>query len=135
MLTRSALLGVLVVLAVTGCVASQPSQPVTIRNSDLTHGNVQMNLRLGETTQADVLDIFGAPNIATIDSSGREVWSWQKSATVTQSSTTRDYFTVVLFGGSRNASGFEQTQRTMTLIVKFDEHKVVAEFSSRSSEF
>ncbi len=94
-----------------------------------------MNLRVGETTQADVLDIFGPPNIATIDGSQREVWSWQKNATVTQSASARDYFTIVLLGGSRSASGFEQTQRTLTLIIKFDEHKVVSEFSSRSSEF
>jgi hypothetical protein len=136
MLTRSAVFAAVAVLTVTGCVVNQTqTKPVTIRNSDLTHGNVQMNLRVGETTQADVLDIFGPPNVATIDGSQREVWSWQKNATVTQSASARDYFTIVLLGGSRSASGFEQTQRTLTLIIKFDEHKVVSEFSSRSSEF
>ena len=136
MLTRSAVFAALTVLTVAGCVVNETqTRPVAVRNSELTHGNVQMNLRLGETTQADVLDIFGPPNVATVDGSGREVWSWQKHATVTQSSSAKDYFTVVLFGGSRSASGFEQTQRTMTLIVKFDAHKVVADFSSRSSEF
>jgi hypothetical protein len=33
------------------------------------------------------------------------------------------------------AAGFEQTQRTMTLIIKFNEKKIVSDFRSRSSEF
>jgi hypothetical protein len=60
MFIRSAVSAVLAALILTGCVVNQTqTKPVTVRNSDLTHGNVQMNLRIGETTQADVLDIFG----------------------------------------------------------------------------
>jgi len=28
-----------------------PTKPVTTRNSELTHGNVQLNLKVGETSQ------------------------------------------------------------------------------------
>lgn len=117
-----------------GCVDTQ-TKPVTVRNSELTHGNVQMNLKVGETTQTQVLEIFGAPNITSIDGSNREVWTYQRQATVSQSSSTGNYWTIVLAGGNSNASGFEQTQRTMTLIIKFDANKVVSDFRSRSSEF
>jgi hypothetical protein len=41
----------------------------------------------------------------------------------------------LLGGQSREASGLEQTQRTMTLIIKFDDKKTVSDFRSRSSEF
>jgi hypothetical protein len=41
----------------------------------------------------------------------------------------------LLGGQSRQASGLEQTQRTMTLIIKFDDKKTVSDFRSRSSEF
>ena len=109
--------------------------PVTTRNSELTHGNVQLNLRVGQTTQTEVLEVFGAPNITSIDASGQEVWTYQRQATVSQSASSRDYWTIILAGGSRSTSGFEQTQRTMTLIVKFDSRKVVSDFRSRSSNF
>jgi outer membrane protein assembly factor BamE (lipoprotein component of BamABCDE complex) len=117
---------------VAGC-ASQ--QPVTTRNSELTHGNVQLNLQVGETTQTQVLEVFGAPNITSIDGSGQEVWTYQRSATVAQASSSGGGWTILLAGASRSSSGFEQTQRTMTLIIKFNDKKVVSDFRSRSSDF
>ena len=118
-----------------GCVPQENLQPVTVRNSELTHGNVQLNMAVGETTQAEVLEIFGAPNITTIDSQGREVWSYQRAASAQQSVSNENYWTIILAGGSNTASGFESTSRMITLIIKFDETKVVSDFRSRSSNF
>jgi outer membrane protein assembly factor BamE (lipoprotein component of BamABCDE complex) len=118
-----------------GCMQNPPTPQGLGKNSDLTHGNVQLNLHVGETTQTQVLEAFGAPNITSIDGSNQEVWTYQRQATVAQSSSASNYWTIVLGGGSAKASGFEQTQRTMTLIIKFDPNKVVADFRSRSSEF
>lgn len=123
-----------IALALSSCAANVPG-PVTTRNSELTHGNVQMNLKVGETTQAKVLEVFGAPNITTIDASGREVWTYQRHATVAQSSSGKNYWTILLAGGSQSASGFEQSSRTITLIIKFDENDIVSDFRSRSSDF
>jgi outer membrane protein assembly factor BamE (lipoprotein component of BamABCDE complex) len=135
MLSNPAILAAVVACtALTGCVSTQ-TKPVTARNSELTHGNVQLNLKVSETTQAQVLEAFGAPNVTTIDGSGQEVWMYQRHATVSQNSSSRNYWTVVLLGGSNSASGFEETQRTMTLLIKFDDKKVISDFRSRSSEF
>jgi outer membrane protein assembly factor BamE (lipoprotein component of BamABCDE complex) len=135
MLRPSALLAaVAVCAALTGCV-QMPTQPVTARDNDLTHGNVQLHVKVSETTQAQVLEAFGAPNVTTIDGSGQEVWAYQRHATVSQNSSSSNYWTVVLLGGANKAAGFEETQRTMTLLIKFDEKKVVSDFRSRSSEF
>ncbi|MGN2241878.1 hypothetical protein ACFWZU_00055 [Frateuria sp. GZRR33] len=125
---------VLLVLAAAGCVQGN-TKPVTTRNSELTHGNVQMNVKVGETSKADVLEHFGAPNITTIDGAGQEVWTYQRQATVTQSASSHSYWTVVFAGGDNSAAGFEQTQRTMTLIIKFGKDNLVSDFRSRSSEF
>ena len=129
------------VLTLAAC-APAPIKPVTTRNSELTHGNVQMNLKVGETSQTQVLEVFGAPNITSMDGSGQEVWTYQRAATVTQSTSSKGFWTVLLTGEagllggqSRQASGLEQTQRTMTLIIKFDDKKTVSDFRSRSSEF
>jgi outer membrane protein assembly factor BamE (lipoprotein component of BamABCDE complex) len=112
-----------------------PAKPVTTRNSELTHGNVQMNLKVGETNQTQVLEVFGAPNITSIDGSGQEVWTYQRAATVSQSTSSNGFWTILLAGQSQEASGLEQTQRTMTLIIKFNDKKIVSDFRSRSSEF
>jgi outer membrane protein assembly factor BamE (lipoprotein component of BamABCDE complex) len=132
-LRKIALTGLLA-LAASAC-APLPTKPVTTRNSDLTHGNVQLNLKVGETTQASVLEVFGAPNITTIDGSGQEVWTYQRAATVSQSASSNGFWTILLAGQSQQASGFEQTQRMMTLIIKFNKDRVVSDFRSRSSEF
>ena len=118
-----------------GCVQQANLDPVTTRNSELTHGNVQLNLKVGETNQAEVLNIFGAPNITTIDSSGHEVWSYQRAASAQQSTSNNNYWTIILAGGKNTAAGFESTSRMITLIIKFDQTKVVSDFRSRVSNF
>lgn len=123
-----------VVALCAGC-ASTNTRPVTQRNSSLTTGNVEMHMKVGVTTKAQILQTFGAPNITTTDGSGKDVWVYQRAATVTQSSSRSTYWTVILTGGSGSASGFQQTQRMMTLIIKFGNNGVVTDFSSRSSQF
>ena len=118
-----------------GCMQTPQLPERTSKNSDLTHGNVQLNLHVGETTQTQVLEAFGAPNITSIDGSNQEVWTYQRQATVAESSSVSNYWTIVLTGGTAKAAGFEQTQRTMTLLIKFDANKVVSDFRSRSSDF
>ena len=121
----------------TLCVACahQHVEPAPSRNSEWTQGNVQLNLQVGATTQAKVLEVFGPPNITTLDESKQEIWTYQRYATVTRSSSKTNYWTILLAGGREAADGFEQTQRMMTLIIKFDANKTVSEFRSRASEF
>ena len=120
-------------LSLAAC-ATAPA-PVDQRNSILTQGNVQMNLAVGKTTKADVLEKFGSPNITTRDSSGQEVWSYQRQATVAQASASTDYWTILLAGQSRSAAGLSQSTRMMTLIITFDRNDIVSDFRSRSSDF
>lgn len=121
------------ILTLSAC-ATAPG-PVDQRNDALTQGNVQLNLKVGETSKSQVLDVFGAPNITTRDASGAETWSYQRHATVSQSSSQSGFWTILLAGGGSSASGFSQTSRTMTLIIKFDEKDVVSDFRSRTSDF
>jgi hypothetical protein len=117
-----------------GCMVQNP-QPLTDRNSELTHGSVQMNLIVGQTSKAEVLESFGSPNITTRDGAGREVWTYQRAAQVQQSSRQSGYWTIIFAGRSSEASGFETTSRMITLIIKFDENDRVMDFRSRSSNF
>ena len=129
-------IGAMAFAAITACATPGPGPgPVDQRNSALTQGNVQLNLKVGETSKAEVLEKFGSPNITTRDASGSEVWSYQRHATVSQSSKSSNYWTIILFGGGSSVSGFSQNTRTMTLIIKFDQSDIVSDFRSRSSDF
>jgi outer membrane protein assembly factor BamE (lipoprotein component of BamABCDE complex) len=119
--------------SLAGCVL--PPEPIIDQNSDLTQGNVQMNLIVGQTSKADVLENFGSPNVTTRDGAGREVWSYQRAAQVAKSSKQSGYWTVILAGQSRSASGFESSSRMITLIIKFNDQDVVTDFRSRTSQF
>lgn len=113
----------------------------------LTHGMAQMTLRVGETTQGQILETFGAPNITTLDAQGNEMWVYDRHATVTSDSS--GGFSVglgigaggdgVLGGGGigfgKRKSKSESSTRSMTLILKFNTAKVLADFRSRSSSF
>ena len=117
----------------TGCVTAP--EPLTKKNSELTQGMVQMNLEVGKTTKADVIETFGAPNITTRDSSGNEVWTYQRQAQISQSSSSSGFIFVIIAGKSSEASGFETSSKMMTLIIKFDGNDIVTDFKSRESNF
>jgi outer membrane protein assembly factor BamE (lipoprotein component of BamABCDE complex) len=113
---------------------STSAAPVGASGS-LTAGNVALNLKVGVTTQAEVLEAFGSPNIVTQNGQRFEVWSYQKHAVVRQSTDNSEYFSVLIFGvGQRKRDEYE-TERSMTLIIKFDQNHVVSDFHSRTSEF
>ncbi len=120
-----------IMLTAINTTAEQPIQ----KNSEFTQGNVQMNIAVGKTTKAEILNIFGAPNITTRDGSGAEVWSYQRSAQISQSSTRDSYWTVILGGQYSRTSGFETSSKMMTLIIKFNSVDVVTDFNSRTSNF
>jgi hypothetical protein len=113
----------------------------------LTHGMAQMVLRVGSTTQMEVLDTFGAPNITTLDATGQEVWVYDRQATVTTSGSSGFSIGMLVgaagggvaggggLGFGKSKSKTTQTQRTMTLIIKFGADKRVIDFKSRSSSY
>lgn len=124
---------VLLSLIIFGCVPAQ--EPVTTRNSTLTQGNVQLHLKVGETTKAEVLNVFGSPNVTTRQGDGLEIWSYQRSAQVSQSTSQDAQFTIFLAGATGSSSGFQTSSRMVTLIIYFDARDVVVDFKSRTSDF
>ena len=123
---------ILLALVISAC---STNTPVTDRNSDLTQGNVQMNLVVGETTKSDVIENFGSPNVTTRDGAGQEVWSYQRSAQVSESSSKSNAWSLLLIGANGSSTGLQTNSRMMTLIIKFDNNNVVSDFRSRSSDF
>lgn len=104
-------------------------------DTTLTQANVVLNLKDGVTTQADVLNAFGAPNIITTNGSGDEVWSYQRNSMTATSDSSGYYATIILAGVQGNGGGFSQSTKTATLIIEFGADKVVKNFKFMSESF
>lgn len=123
----------LIISLMMGCASTSVMEASS--KPTLTQGAVQLNLIVGETTKAQVLEVFGAPNITTRDGAGNEVWSYQRQAQVSQSNRASSGWNILLAGSSRSASGFTTSSKMITLIIKFNDQDVVQDFRSRTSNF
>jgi outer membrane protein assembly factor BamE (lipoprotein component of BamABCDE complex) len=119
-------------MEVVGCGAPFHSKEVrTGQDADrLTVGTVQREIRKG-MSGAEVLEALGSPNVVSTDESGLEVWVYDRFATDVVAS--ESVGTLILLSGSSGAAS--RTQRTLTVIIKFDENKRVRDFAYHSSRF
>jgi outer membrane protein assembly factor BamE (lipoprotein component of BamABCDE complex) len=130
-------------LLVAGCSATQHRNEVQDDSADrITVGTVQREIRVGMTS-AEVAGILGAPNIVSTDAERREVWIWDKISSEVSYSRSSGVIAGLVIGssgggaggGSKNAGAASSSQRTLTVIVKFDESDRVRDFSYRTSSF
>ena len=119
------------------CLMLFACRTTTVVNKDttLTQANVVLNLKEGTTSQADVLNAFGAPNIITTNGSGDEVWSYQRNAMTANTDSSGYYATIILAGASSNSGNFTQSTKTATLIIEFGQNKIVKNFKFMSADF
>jgi len=96
----------------------------------VTVGTVQRQIKLG-MSNAEVVEVLGSPNVVTTDGQRREVWVYDKIATDVTSSS--GYWTVLLLG--QQSAAASKSQRTLTIVIKFDEDKKVRDFAYHTSRF
>lgn len=90
-------------------------QPTT--QSALTPGMIKKHIELNKTTQAEVLAMFGPPNMITSTGNGGEMWGYDKmSREVAQSSLGTTDATVGGIGGKVGAGILGFGQRTIGAI-------------------
>ena len=154
MFKRKAILNSFLVVSVllTACMSAvqhQQSLP-SFKERELTVGIVQKEIRVG-MSQAEVVEVLGAPNIVTRDSEGKETWIYDKIATEAYYSKDSGGIgggvggggvagtTLILgiLGGSysKEAGAVSTTQKTLTVIIKFDKNNKVESFSYHASKF
>jgi len=96
----------------------------------VTVATVQREIRLG-MSGAEVVEALGSPNVVTTDEQRREVWVYDKIATDVSAS--GGYWTLLLLGQEARAAS--KSQRTLTIVIKFDEEKKVRDFAYHTSRF
>lgn len=127
-----------------GCMpAEQHRKAVQDNSADrVTVGKVQREIKKG-MSGAKVVEVLGSPNIVSTDKNNNEVWIYDKISTnVARSGSGGGLFlgglgTDVLggLGLSANASAASSSQKTLTIIIKFDKNNKVKDFSYRTSSF
>lgn len=135
-----------------GCMTAAEHQQelASTKEREMTVGIVQKEIHKG-MSQADVAVALGSPNIVTNDGSGKETWIYDKIATEASYSTSSGGVSggvgagglpgsVLILGGvgggySKSAGASSTTQKTLTVVIKFDDRKNVESFSYHASKF
>ena len=121
---------ILTPLILTTC-ATTSSQP---KEEELTVGIVQREIRIGMSA-AEVAEEIGSPNIVTTDEERREVWIYDKISSEVSYQERGGYGTLILIGTSSSSGSKETSQKTLTIIIKFDEDNKVRDFAYHASRF
>ena len=123
-----------------GCTGAQHYNPQA--DEQLTVGTVQKEIRIG-MAGAQVAEVLGSPNVVSTDENRNEVWIYDKISTQYVRADAQAGI-LALGGGSSviggaGASGSQSSgatsQRTLTVIIKFDENGLVRDFAYHTSRF
>jgi len=132
---KKILIVLMTVTLLSACGAAHHRSVVTDDSQDqLTVGKVQKEIRTGMTS-AEVASVLGSPNIVSTDAKSREVWIYDKISTTRVRSKSGSYGTLLLLGGQRKSSASQTTQRTLTIIIKYDKSHKVRKIDYHSSSF
>lgn len=126
----------LTVVCLTGC-SSAAKHRADVRDDSgdrVTVGTVQREIKVG-MSGADVVAALGSPNMVTSDSQRRETWVYDKVATEHVASGSKGGGGLFIVGGGSTAGASTSSQRTLTIIIKFDENGTVRDYSYRQSSF
>ena len=141
-------------VSVAGCQSAQRhAQDVEAANADanrLTVGTVQREVRVG-MSGAEVATVLGSPNIVTTDEERREVWIYDRIATSRAYSTSSGGVSALVLGATAGGNGLggglgragyssgagasATTQKTLTVVIKFDGQGLVRDFAYHTSTF
>lgn len=84
---------------------------------------------------AEVAAVLGSPNIVTTDEERREVWVYDRISTNRVYSESSGFATLILVGVSGKSGASSSTQKSFTVIIKFDKEGLVRDFAYHTSKF
>lgn len=151
---RSVVVVFVAALALGGCQTAQQHagdvRAAQAGGDKLSVGKVQREIKVGMSS-AEVVEVLGSPNMVTTDDKRRENWVYDKISTETAYSSSSGGVNSLILGGALVGAGLigggggagysastgaaSTSQRTLTIIIKYDENSRVRDFSYRSSSF
>jgi outer membrane protein assembly factor BamE (lipoprotein component of BamABCDE complex) len=130
-----------------GCTSAHHQQKLqSTKEREFTVGLVQKEIIVG-MSQTEVAEALGSPNILTRDKDGKESWIYDKiasEASYSKSSVgaaggaggiTGNTLILGIITGGYESGASSTTQKTLTVVIKFNDDKLVESFSYHSSKF
>jgi outer membrane protein assembly factor BamE (lipoprotein component of BamABCDE complex) len=110
-----------------GCASTNQSA----QKSNLSFGNIKKSITKGKTSQGEVVQLLGSPNIVTKNKAGEEVWTYSKQSVDSESGGFGGG--LLLFGGQKAFSS--SSSNTFDLIITYDDKDIVKDYSVVQSQF
>jgi len=132
-LVRKGVVGGIVVsmcLMVAGCATTRPTAQEIAKESALTPGMAKKYIYPGKTTQTEVLEIFGPPDLVT-HKRGKDVWTYDKISQEVSSS--GGYITIIFAGAGKERRS--RSSRSIMLIIYFDGNDIVKDYKLSAAKF
>ncbi len=111
------------VLGLWACSSSPKDDGVANSPSGLTPGNVKLTLVKDKTTQAEVQQAFGPPDLVT-HKDNQQIWTYDKTSFDYEKRS--DYATAIFFG--QGGDRVRSSSRSTMLIVYFNDKDIVTDY-------
>ncbi|MBK8977693.1 MAG: hypothetical protein IPM29_17440 [Planctomycetes bacterium] len=86
-------------------------------------------------SSGEVLEVLGTPNIQATDGEGGRVWTWDKVSTDRVDERSSVFGTLLVLGASSSSRSSSTTQRTLTIVIKFDADDRVKDVAYHATQF
>ena len=130
-ITKLGLLAVIGMGVLAGCASADRTLAA---DEQMTVAKAQREIKVGMSS-AEVVEVLGSPNMITTDDQRRETWVYDRVSSQVDNSSSSQGVWLLLFGAGGQKSSARSSQRTLTIIIKFDEQSKVRDFAYRSSSF
>jgi outer membrane protein assembly factor BamE (lipoprotein component of BamABCDE complex) len=134
---RNVIVVVFLSIFITNCAIPMSNRAVADSN-DFTLGKVQSQLTKGMSA-AEVVSLFGSPNLVTSTKDGGESWTYDKISQESEASSrsgmgagSSGNFFGFLTGGKAKSS---RESKNLTLMIKFDSNDTVTDFKYQSVKY
>ncbi|EJB6606557.1 outer membrane protein assembly factor BamE [Campylobacter lari] len=100
----------------------------------ITVAKAQKDIKIGMSS-SEIIEIMGSPNIISTDEQRREVWAYDKISTQRAYQNSSGGISIILAGVAGNSGSNVSMQRTLTVIIKFDNNQKVRDVAYHTSSF
>ncbi|CAM2833752.1 outer membrane protein assembly factor BamE domain-containing protein [Helicobacter burdigaliensis] len=119
-----------IVMLFSGCTGLYQPQV----DEKISVAKAQKDIKVGMSS-AEVVEVMGSPNIISTDAQRREVWVYDKISTQQAYKNGSGGISIILAGIEGNSGSSIKSQRTLTIIIKFDESQKVRDVAYHTSSF
>lgn len=128
------IMGMAAIVSALGCSVPKLPSDSDSSKSNMSVGVVQREIRKG-MTGGEVATVLGSPNIVTSGPGGTEVWVYDRTFSQVEAASASTGVWFVIGTTGQNAGVTRSSQSTLTVVVKFDAEKTVADVAYHQSKF